>query len=90
MSYVTVGTENGADIWIYYEDHGGGQPTVLIHGYPLNEQSWDRQQRVLPQAGNRVITYDRRGFGQFSQPAVGYDHDTSAADLNVLCRSTWT
>jgi non-heme chloroperoxidase len=31
-----------------------------------------------------VITYDRRGFGASSQPSVGYDYDTFAADLNVL------
>jgi pimeloyl-ACP methyl ester carboxylesterase len=84
MSYVTVGTENSADIRIYYEDAGSGQPVVLIHGYPLNGHSWERQQRVLLPAGYRVITYDRRGFGQSSQPTAGYDHDTFAADLNSL------
>jgi non-heme chloroperoxidase len=84
MSYVTVGTENGADIEIYYEDHGSGTPVVLIHGYPLNGHSWERQERVLLQAGYRVITYDRRGFGRSSQPTVGYDYDTFANDLNVL------
>jgi non-heme chloroperoxidase len=84
MPYVTVGAENGADIEIYYEDHGTGQPVVLIHGYPLNGQSWERQERVLLAAGYRVITYDRRGFGQSSKPTVGFDYDTFAADLNAL------
>ncbi|MCL2396271.1 MAG: alpha/beta hydrolase [Acidimicrobiaceae bacterium] len=84
MSYVTVGQENGADIDLYYEDHGAGQPVVMIHGYPLNGHSWEKQERVLLQAGHRVITYDRRGFGQSSQPTVGYDYDTFAADLNTL------
>jgi non-heme chloroperoxidase len=84
MSYVQVGTENGADINIYYEDHGQGQPVVLIHGYPLNGHSWERQHRVLLQAGRRVIAYDRRGFGQSSQPVVGYDYDTFTADLAAL------
>jgi non-heme chloroperoxidase len=84
MSKVTVGQENGADIDIYYEDHGSGQPVVLIHGYPLNGHSWEKQERVLLQAGFRVITYDRRGFGQSSQPTIGYDYDTFAADLNTL------
>ena len=32
MSKLTVGKENNADIDIYYEDHGTGQPVVLIHG----------------------------------------------------------
>jgi non-heme chloroperoxidase len=84
MSYVTVGTENGADIRIYYEDHGSGQPVVLIHGYPLSGHSWERQERALLAAGYRVITYDRRGFGRSGQPTVGYDYDTFAADLNTL------
>ena len=84
MPYVSVGTENGAAIEIYYEDHGSGTPVVLIHGYPLNGHSWERQERVLLQAGYRVITYDRRGFGRSSQPTVGYDYDTFAHDLDVL------
>jgi non-heme chloroperoxidase len=84
MGKITVGQENSTDIEIYYEDHGAGQPVVLIHGYPLNGQSWEKQERVLLEAGYRVITYDRRGFGQSSQPTVGYDYDTFAADLNTL------
>ena len=84
MSRITVGTENSADIEIHYEDHGSGQPVVLIHGYPLDGNSWERQERELLAAGYRVITYDRRGFGRSSQPTVGYDSDTFAADLNAL------
>jgi non-heme chloroperoxidase len=84
MPYVTVGTENSAPIKIHYEDHGSGEPIVLIHGYPLNGNSWERQERELLAAGYRVISYDRRGFGQSSQPTVGYDYDTFAADLNGL------
>jgi non-heme chloroperoxidase len=84
MHRITVGTENSAPIEIHYEDHGSGQPVVLIHGYPLNGASWEKQERVLLQAGYRVITYDRRGFGKSSQPTVGYDYDTFAADLNAL------
>ena len=84
MPFVTVGTENSADIEIYYEDHGAGQPVVLIHGYPLSGRGWDKQVPVLLDAGYRVITYDRRGFGKSSQPATGYDYDTFAADLNTL------
>ena len=84
MPFVTVGHENSADIEIYYEDHGSGQAVVLIHGYPLNGRSWEKQQRVLLDAGHRVINYDRRGFGNSSQPTIGYDYDTFAADLNAL------
>ena len=58
-------------IEIHYEDHGSGQPVVLIHGYPLNGNSWERQERELLASGYRVISYDRRGFGRSSQPTVG-------------------
>ena len=84
MSYITVGKENSGDIELYYEDHGSGQPIVLIHGYPLSGASWERQVPVLLDAGFRVITYDRRGFGKSSQPSVGYNYDTFAEDLHKL------
>ncbi|HEY3958608.1 MAG TPA: alpha/beta hydrolase [Streptosporangiaceae bacterium] len=84
MPAVTVGWENSADIEIHYEDHGMGQPVVLIHGYPLSGRAWDKQVPALLEAGHRVITYDRRGFGQSSQPATGYEYDTFAADLSTL------
>ena len=84
MPEVTVGRENSADIEIHYEDHGAGQPVVLIHGYPLSGRAWDKQVPALLEAGHRVITYDRRGFGQSSQPTTGYDYDTFAADLSTL------
>src|ERR1700731_3497585 len=84
MPRITVGTENDAPIEIHYEDHGSGQPVVLIHGYPLNGNSWERQERELLAAGYRCISYDRRGFGRSSQPTVGYDYDTFAADLNTV------
>jgi len=84
MSTVTVGRENTGDIEIYYTDQGAGQPVVLIHGYPVSGRAWDKQVPALLEAGYRVITYDRRGFGQSSQPATGYDYDTFAADLHAL------
>jgi non-heme chloroperoxidase len=84
MPYVSVGNENSGSIDLYYEDHGSGSPVVLIHGYPLSGRAWDKQVPVLLEAGHRVITYDRRGFGKSSQPALGYDYDTFAADLAVL------
>jgi non-heme chloroperoxidase len=84
MSYVTVGKENSSNIDLYYEDHGSGKPVVLIHGYPLSGASWEKQLVTLLAAGYRVITYDRRGFGQSSQPTSGYDYDTFAEDLRKL------
>jgi non-heme chloroperoxidase len=84
MSRIAVGTENSQSIEIHYRDHGSGRPILLIHGYPLDGNSWERQERVLLAAGYRVITYDRRGFGGSSQPTTGYDYDTFAADLHSL------
>jgi len=84
MPYVTVGKENSSKIDLYYEDHGSGQPVVLIHGYPLSGASWEKQVPVLLNAGHRVITYDRRGFGKSSQPTTGYNYDTFAEDLHKL------
>ncbi|MGV3709762.1 MAG: alpha/beta fold hydrolase [Gemmatimonas sp.] len=84
MGYVKVGTENSTDIELYYEDHGSGRPVILIHGYPLNGASWEKQTTALLDAGCRVITYDRRGFGKSSQPTSGYNYDTFAADLRAF------
>jgi len=84
MPFVTVGSENSADIEIHYRDHGSGTPIVLIHGYPLDGNSWERQERALLAAGHRCISYDRRGFGRSSQPTAGYDYDTFAADLKAV------
>jgi non-heme chloroperoxidase len=84
MPFVTVGQENSAPIKIHYEDIGAGKPIVLIHGFPLSGRSWEKQVPALLQAGYRVITYDRRGFGDSSQPSFGYDYDTFAQDLHML------
>jgi non-heme chloroperoxidase len=84
MPYITVGKENSGNIDLYYEDHGSGNPVVLIHGYPLSGVSWEKQVPVLLDAGHRVITYDRRGFGKSSQPTTGYNYDTFAEDLHKL------
>jgi len=86
MSTLTVGTENSTPIELHYEDHGAGTPIVLIHGWPLSGRSWENQVPALIDAGYRVITYDRRGFGESSQPWSGYDYDTLAADLDALMR----
>lgn len=84
MGRIAVGTENSTDIELHYEDKGTGQPIVLIHGYPLDGNSWEGQTPALLDAGYRVVTYDRRGFGKSSQPSTGYDYDTFAADLNTV------
>jgi pimeloyl-ACP methyl ester carboxylesterase len=87
MATITVGTENSAPIDIAYTDRGAGQPVVLIHGYPLDGSSWERQEREIIDAGYRVITYDRRGFGDSTKVGSGYDYDTFADDLDAVLTS---
>jgi non-heme chloroperoxidase len=87
MATITVGKENSTSIELYYEDHGSGLPAVLIHGWPLSGASWEKQTAALLAAGHRVITYDRRGFGRSSQPTVGYNYDTFAADLDTVLKT---
>ena len=84
MSYIDIGKENSTSLHLYYEDHGAGQPVVLIHGYPLSSASWEKQIPALLGAGYRVIAYDRRGFGKSSQPTAGYNYDTFAEDLHKV------
>lgn len=84
MAKISVGTENHEPIELYYEDHGTGKPVLLIHGWPLSGRSWEYQVPALVDAGYRVITYDRRGFGNSSQPWDGYEYDTFTADLHQL------
>jgi non-heme chloroperoxidase len=83
-NYIKVGQENSTPIDVYYEDHGAGSPVVLIHGWPLDGASWEKQTAALLEAGHRVITYDRRGFGRSSKPTAGYNYDTFAADLDTV------
>jgi peroxiredoxin len=83
-SFIKVGQENSTAIEIYYEDHGSGRPAVLIHGWPLSGASWEKQTAALLEAGHRVITYDRRGFGRSTKPSAGYNYDTFAADLDII------
>jgi len=84
MPYIDVGEEHSGNIDLYYEDLGTGKPVVLIHGWPLSGASWEKQVSILLAAGHRVITYDRRGFGQSGKPATGYDSDTFALDLHKV------
>src|SRR6201987_3570549 len=86
-SFIKVGQENSTSIELYYEDHGSGPPVVLIHGWPLNGDAWEKQTAALLAAGHRVITYDRRGFGRSSKPTIGYNYDTFAADLDVVLKT---
>ena len=71
---------------LYYKDWGRGRPVVLLHGWPLNADSWDDHAFALANAGYRVITYDRRGFGRSSQPWNGYDYDSLTDDLRAVIK----
>lgn len=84
MPVVTVDTEQGQPVNLYYEDHGQGRPVVLVHGWPLSGRSWEAQVAPLVEAGHRVVTYDRRGFGESDKPWEGYDYYTLADDLDDL------
>jgi non-heme chloroperoxidase len=84
MAKLTVGEENGTPVELYYEDHGTGDPVVLIHAWPMSSRIWEAHVPALVDAGHRVIAYDRRGFGWSSQPWGGYDYDTLTADLGAL------
>jgi len=73
------------DIELHVDDFGGdGRPVVLIHGWPLSGESWSEQIPALRDAGYRVITYDRRGFGRSDKPLTGYGYDTLTDDLHAL------
>jgi len=84
MGTMTVGQENSTPIELYYEDHGSGDPVVLLAGWPLDSRSWEPQVHSLLEVGHRVIAYDRRGFGRSSRPTEGYDFDVLADDLHQL------
>jgi non-heme chloroperoxidase len=84
MPYIT--TRDNTQI--YVKQWGQGRPVVLIHGWPLSSDSWDPQAHALADAGYRVISYDRRGFGRSEQPWSGYDYDTLADDLADVMQAT--
>ncbi|QCX00455.1 alpha/beta hydrolase [Aggregatimonas sangjinii] len=69
---------------IFYEDHGSGQPVILIHGWPLSRKTWEQQVWKIVEAGFRCISYDRRGFGTSSSPWGDYDYSALASDLNAI------
>src|SRR6187551_1311655 len=77
-----IKTQDNIDLYI--KDWGKGSLVILIHGWPLSADSWDAIAVDLVEAGHRVITYDRRGFGRSDQPFTGYDYDTLADDLAAV------
>lgn len=84
MAFIESKNGSSAPVKIFYQDLGEGKPVVLIHGWPLNSESWEYQLNELPAHGLRVIAYDRRGFGKSDKPWGNYDYNTLASDLKAL------
>lgn len=73
------------DTALHVDDTGGpGRPVVLIHGWPLSGEAFNLQVPALQEAGYRVITYDRRGFGRSDKPLTGYGYDRLTKDLHSI------
>ena len=66
---------------IHVQDLGDGPAVVLISGFGLDHELWDRQVRLLTDRGFRVLCVDQRGHGFSDTPLHGYDIDRLAADL---------
>jgi dienelactone hydrolase len=76
----------------------GNRAVVLVHGGRFNKDSWEKQARVLSNAGFRVLAIDFRGYGQTkagtntsddnSYPdvltAVRYLHSTGSKSVSVV------
>jgi pimeloyl-ACP methyl ester carboxylesterase len=71
---------DSGDVVTHYVRAGGGDPVVLLHGWP---QSWYSWKKVIPALAERytVIAPDLRGLGDSSRPLEGYDKRTIAGDI---------
>lgn len=72
------------DIKVFVEDVGSGQPFVFLHGWPLNERSFEAQVSEIAKNGFRFIGIDLRGYGKSDKPWSGYDYDTAASDVKAV------
>src|SRR4051812_21532821 len=77
-------SQNSKELHLFYSDFGSGEPVILIHGWPLSNESWEYNAPFLVENGYRVIAYDRRGFGKSGHTGDSYDYDTLASDLNDI------
>jgi non-heme chloroperoxidase len=66
---------------IHVQDLGTGPALVLISGFGLDHELWNRQVKVLTDHGYRVLCVSQRGHGYSDKPLHGYDIDRLAADL---------
>lgn len=81
-----IKTEDGVDLFV--KDWGTGRPIILTHAWPLSSDCWEQHALALAEAGHRVISYDRRGFGRSSQPSSGYNYNVFADDLAAVIKTT--
>lgn len=80
MTFVEV--EPG--VHVFAQDLGtpSERPTVvLVPGFGMTHEAWDRQVRVLTAAGHRVVAVDQRGHGRSDKPLEGYDVERLSTDL---------
>jgi non-heme chloroperoxidase len=76
MPYIEVA--DGVELFV--QDVGQGPAVVLIAGFGLDHEVWDRQVRVLATT-HRVVCVDQRGHGRSSKPLEGYDIAGLGRDL---------
>ena len=75
--------ETGDGAKIYYEDHGKGQPILLVHGWLCSSKFW---QNNVPELANafRVVTLDLRGHGNSSKVLSGHTIRQYACDVRAV------
>lgn len=56
------------DVSLYVEEHGAGDPVLLVHGWPDSARVWRHQVPFLAANGFHVIAPDMRGFGRSERP----------------------
>ncbi len=76
-----VSLANGAEL--YVEDHGSGQPLILIPGWAYSARVFERNVPSLSKS-YRVVTYDPRGHGRSPAVTDGHDYRTHGQDLHAL------
>ena len=75
---------NGIDI--YYEEHGSGEPVVMIGGLGADTTLWSKQVPAFSERF-RVVVFDNRGSGQSDKPDKPYSIPMFAADTVGLMQA---